>query len=56
MDILEQYLSRADEIIGKRTPDEEKYDRAVIRWMRRRKGVTKAIAKVNEVPCRGVTG
>lgn len=25
---------RANEIIGERTPDEEKYDREVIRWMR----------------------
>lgn len=48
MDILKQYLSRADEIIGERTPDEQKYDREVIRRMRRGKGVTKAIAKANE--------
>lgn len=48
MDILKQYLSRADEIIGERTPNEQKYDREVIRWMRRGKGVTKAIAKANE--------
>jgi hypothetical protein len=48
MDILKQYLSRADEIIGERTPGEQKYDREVIRWMRRDKGITKAIAKANE--------
>jgi putative NADH-flavin reductase len=48
MDILKQYLSRADEIIGERTPEEQRYDREVIRWMRRGKGVTKAIAKANE--------
>ena len=34
MNPLKQYLTRANEIIGERTPDEEKYDREVIRWMR----------------------
>ena len=48
MDPLTQYLSRANEIIGERTPDEEKYDREVIRWMRKGKSITKAIAKANE--------
>ena len=48
VDILKQYLSRANEIIGERTPDEEKYDREVIRWMRRGKSINKAIAKANE--------
>jgi len=48
MDILKQYTDRANEIIGERTPEEEKYDREVIRWMRRGKSITKAIAKANE--------
>jgi hypothetical protein len=48
MDPLKQYLTRANEIIGERTPDEEKYDREVIRWMRRGKTISKAIAKANE--------
>lgn len=48
MNILKQYISRADEIIGKRTLDEQKYDREVIRWMRRGKSINKAIAKANE--------
>ena len=48
MDILKQYTERADEIIGERTPDEQKYDREVIRWMRKGKTVAKAIAKANE--------
>ena len=48
MDILKQYTERADEIIGERTPDEQKYDREVIRWMRKGKSVVKAIAKANE--------
>jgi hypothetical protein len=45
---LKQYLTRANEIIGERTPDEEKYDREVIRWMRKGKSINKAIAKANE--------
>jgi hypothetical protein len=48
VDFLKQYLTRADEIIGERTPNEQKYDREVIRWMRRGKSITKAIAKANE--------
>jgi len=48
MDILKQYISRGNEIIGERTPDEEKYDREVIRWMRRGKSIGKAVAKANE--------
>jgi hypothetical protein len=48
VDILKQYTERANEIIGERTPDEEKYDREVIRWPRRGKSITKAIAKANE--------
>ena len=48
MDTLKQHTEGADEIIGERTPDEEKYDREVIRWMRRGKTIRKAIAKANE--------
>ena len=48
MDILKQYTERASEIIGERTPNEEKYDREVIRWIRRGKNIRKAIAKANE--------
>jgi len=48
VDILKQYTERASEIIGERTPDEEKYDREVIRWLRRGKSIKKAIAKANE--------
>ncbi|MGH9968562.1 MAG: hypothetical protein ACREBG_12140 [Pyrinomonadaceae bacterium] len=48
MDILKEYLERANEIIGKRTPDQQKYDREVIRWLRRGKSISKAIAKANE--------
>ena len=48
MNILKQYISRANEIIGERTPDEQKYDHEVTHWMRRGKSIKKAIAKANE--------
>jgi hypothetical protein len=37
VDILKQYISRVDEIIGERTSEEQKYDHEVIRWVRRGK-------------------
>ena len=46
--VLKQYIDRAEEIVGERTPDEEKYDREVIRWLRRGKNINKAIAKANQ--------
>ena len=48
MDIVKQYLERAAEIIGDRTPDEERYDREVICWIEKGKPIKKAIAKANE--------
>ena len=48
MDILKYYLDRSNEIIGERTADEVKYDREVIRWLRKGKGIKRAIAKANE--------
>jgi hypothetical protein len=48
MDLLQQYLARADEIIGERTPDEIRYDNEVLRYLRRGENITKAIAKANE--------
>jgi hypothetical protein len=48
MNVLKQYIDRAEEIVGERTPDEEKYDREVIRWLRRGKNINKAIAKANQ--------
>jgi putative NADH-flavin reductase len=48
VNILKHYTDRADEIIGERTADEQKYDREVIRWLRRGKSISKAIAKANE--------
>lgn len=48
MDFLEQYLSRAQEIIGNRTKDEERYDKEVLRWLRKGKGIKKAINQANQ--------
>jgi hypothetical protein len=48
MKIFEQYLNRADEIIGDRTKDEIQYDNEVLRWLRKGKGIQKAIKKANE--------
>ena len=48
MNVLKQYIDRADGIVGERTPDEEKYDRELIRWLRRGKNINKAIAKANQ--------
>jgi hypothetical protein len=48
VDFLEQYLDRSNEIIGDRSPAEARYDKEVIRWMRRGKTVKKAIAKANQ--------
>src|ERR1041384_6002030 len=48
VNVLKQYIDRAQEIVGERTPDEEKYDREVIRWLRRGKNINKAIAKANQ--------
>jgi hypothetical protein len=48
MNLILEHLIRANEIIGERPPDEERYDREVVRWMRKGKSVSKAIAKANE--------
>ena len=47
MDFLEQYLDRANEIIGDRTKEEERYENEVLRWIRKGKGIKKAINKAN---------
>lgn len=48
MDFLEQYLNRANEIIGDRTKEEERYDKEVLRWLRKGKGIQRAINKANQ--------
>ena len=47
MDSFEQYLDRSTEIIGDRSPAEMRYDKEVIRWMRKGKNIAKAIAKAS---------
>ena len=47
MDLIQQYLTQSKEIIGERTPAEEKYDREVILWLEKGKHIAKAIAKAN---------
>jgi hypothetical protein len=48
MDIINQYIARAREIIGNRTPEEIEYDNEVVRWLQKGEGIRKAIAKANE--------
>jgi hypothetical protein len=48
MDFLQQYLDRANEIIGDRTKEEERYDKEVLRWLKKGKGIEKAIKKANQ--------
>ena len=47
MNSINDYLARSAEIIGERTPGEEKYDREVIRWIEKGKPVKKAIDRAN---------
>ena len=46
--IIEQYLSRSQEIIGDRTRAELRYDKEVIRWLRKGREIKKAIKKANK--------
>jgi hypothetical protein len=48
MELVEEYVARAAEIIGERTPGEEKFDREVLRWLEKGKHIRKAIAKAND--------
>ena len=48
MVFLEKYLNKANEIIGERTRDEEHFDKEVLRWLRKGKGIEKAINKANK--------
>jgi hypothetical protein len=36
MNIIEQYLLRSQEIIGNRTQEEKRYDKEVIKWLRKK--------------------
>jgi len=41
-------LQRSQGIIGNRTKDEERYDKEVLRWLRKGKSIRKAINKANK--------
>ena len=41
-------MQRSQEIIGNRTKDEERYDKEVLRWLRKGKSIRKAINKANK--------
>jgi hypothetical protein len=48
VDLLNQYLQRSQEIIGDRTREEMRYDKEVLRWLRKGKKIQKAIEKANK--------
>ena len=48
MDLLNQYLQRSQEIIGDRTREEMRYDKEVLRWLRKGKKIQKAIENDNK--------
>lgn len=41
-------MQRSQGIIGNRTKDEERYDKEVLRWLRKGKSIRKAINKANK--------
>jgi len=47
MNFLEDILRLGDEVVGDRTLGEQKYDREVVRWMRKGKSVERAVEKAN---------
>ena len=48
MDLIDQYLQRSQEIIGDRTREEVRYDKEVLRWLRKGKKIQKAIERANK--------
>jgi hypothetical protein len=46
--MIEQYLERANEIIGDRSKEEEKYDNEVVIWLRKQGKIRKALNKANQ--------
>ena len=48
MDLFSQYLQRSQEIIGDRTREEMRYDKEVLRWLRKGKKIQKAIERANK--------
>jgi hypothetical protein len=48
VDFINQYLQRSQEIIGDRTREEVRYDKEVLRWLRKGKKIKKAIERANK--------
>ena len=48
MDLIEEYLTRSQEIIWDRTRAEIRYDNEVLRWLRKGKEIKIAINKANK--------
>ena len=48
MDLINQYLQRSQEIIGDRTREEVRYDKEVLRWLRKGKKIQRAIERANK--------
>ena len=48
MDLFSQYLQRSQEIIGDRTREEMRYDKEVLRLLRKGKKIQKAIERANK--------
>jgi len=48
VDLIDQYLQRSQEIIGDRTREEVRYDKEVLRWLRKGKKNQKAIERANK--------
>jgi len=47
VDFLNQYLQRSREVIGDRTQEEVRYDKEILRWLRKGKKIQKAIERAN---------
>jgi len=48
VNLINQYLQRSQEIIGDRTREEVRYDKEVLRWLRKGKKIQKAIERANK--------
>jgi hypothetical protein len=46
--MIDQYLEKANEIIGDRSKEEEKYDNEVVKWLRKQGKIRKALNKANQ--------
>lgn len=48
MNVFDEYLERANAIIGVRTKEEEMYDNEVVKWLRKYGKIRKALNKANK--------